>query len=177
MDGYNVCIMSYGQTGAGKTYTMVGDDRSPGLYFSSVDELYRQMKSDKKREIEYDLSVSVVEVYNEQVRVLLLKDQAQNEVKLLENRDGHLFANQVKRKASSRNQVLRALRDACYNRTVGVTQFNEYSSRSHFIMTLYITGYNKLTRQVFQGKLSLVDLAGSERILRTNAEGIRIREA
>ena len=64
LEGYNVCILAYGQTGSGKTYTMVGDDKNPGLYFSSVDELYRNIKNNKGR-IEYDISVSVVEIYNE----------------------------------------------------------------------------------------------------------------
>lgn len=44
-------------------------------------------------------------------------------------------------------------------------------------MSLYITGYDKVTKQVVNGKLTMVDLAGSERILKTNAEGIRIKEA
>lgn len=44
-------------------------------------------------------------------------------------------------------------------------------------MTIYITGYDKSTREVFHGKLGLVDLAGSERILKTNAEGMRVKEA
>ena len=70
------------------------------------------------------------------------KDQNRNEIKLLENRDG-LYGDQVKRRVTSKNQILKALRDACYNRTVGITQFNEYSSRSHFIMTVYISGYDK----------------------------------
>lgn len=87
--------------------------------------------------------MSVVEVYNERIRDLLPKEQKENEIKLLENIDGDVCSNQMKKKVTSRNQVLKALRDACYNRTVGVTQFNEYSSRSHFIMTLYISSYNK----------------------------------
>ena len=45
MEGYNVCVMAYGQTASGKTYTMIGDDKNPGLYFSAVDEIYRIMKS------------------------------------------------------------------------------------------------------------------------------------
>ena len=64
MEGYNVCVLAYGQTGSGKTYSMVGDDKNPGLYFSSVDELYRYMKLNKGR-YEYDISVSVIEIYNE----------------------------------------------------------------------------------------------------------------
>ena len=63
MEGYNVCVMAYGQTGSGKTFTMVGDDKNPGLYFTSVDEIYRHQK--KHPSIEFDISVSVVEIYNE----------------------------------------------------------------------------------------------------------------
>lgn len=73
MEGYNVCIMSYGQTGSGKTYTMVGDDKNPGLYFNSVDEIYGIIKSNRSH-IDYDVSVSVIEIYNEQIRDLLRKD-------------------------------------------------------------------------------------------------------
>ena len=176
MEGFNVCVLAYGQTGSGKTYTMVGDDKNPGLYFTSVDELYRCMKMNKGR-YEYDVSVSVIEIYNEQMRDLLSKDQKYNQFKLMEGPDGNLYGDQIKRKCGSRNHILKALRDACFNRTVGVTQFNEYSSRSHFIMTMFITSYDKISKQVCKGKLSLVDLAGSERILKTNAEGIRIIEA
>lgn len=64
MEGYNVCIMSYGQTGSGKTYTMVGDDRNPGLYFAAVDEIYQIIK-EKQQRIEYEIQVSVIEIYNE----------------------------------------------------------------------------------------------------------------
>ena len=64
MEGYNVCILSYGQTGSGKTYTMVGDDKNPGLYFNSVDEIYSIIKN-KKTQIDYEVSVSVIEIYNE----------------------------------------------------------------------------------------------------------------
>jgi len=102
MEGYNVCIMSYGQTGSGKTYTMVGDDKSPGLYFNSVDEIYSIIKNSKSH-IEYDVSVSVIEIYNEQIRDLLRKDQKSNESKILEGSNGELYGDQIKRKVSSKN--------------------------------------------------------------------------
>ena len=98
---------------------MVGDDRSPGLYFSSVDEIYKLVK--ERPNVEYDISCSVIEIYNEQVRDLLLKDQKQNQFKLLEGADGNLYADLTKRKVTSKNNILKALRDACYHRTVGVT--------------------------------------------------------
>lgn len=90
LEGYNVCIMAYGQTGSGKTYTMVGDDRNPGLYFSSVDEIYKIIKANQDR-IEYEISVSVIEIYNEQIRDLLSKTKGTNQFKLLEGRDGNLY--------------------------------------------------------------------------------------
>jgi kinesin family protein C2/C3 len=72
LDGFNVCIMAYGQTGSGKTYTMIGTDENPGLYFSSVDELFNKI-NERKKIIEYDISVSFVEIYNETLRDLLSK--------------------------------------------------------------------------------------------------------
>ena len=118
MEGYNVCVMAYGQTASGKTYTMIGDDKNPGLYFSAVDEIYRIMKS-KQSQIQYDISVSVVEIYNEQIRDLLSKES--HIVKLQENYDGDVLGDQTKRKVTSKNHILKALRDACYCRSIGVT--------------------------------------------------------
>lgn len=59
-----MCIMAYGQTGSGKTYTMVGDDKHPGLYFTAVDEIYRNIKA-RKGEIDFEVKVSVIEIYND----------------------------------------------------------------------------------------------------------------
>ena len=67
--------MSYGQTGSGKTFTMVGNDQNPGLYFNAVEEIGRQIKYNKKNNIELDLSVSAIEIYNEEIRDLLTKNQ------------------------------------------------------------------------------------------------------
>lgn len=69
---------------------MVGDDKNPGLYFSAVDEVYKIIKKTSHR-LEYDLSVSVIEIYNEQIRDLLAKDQKYNQFKLLEGGDGNLY--------------------------------------------------------------------------------------
>jgi hypothetical protein len=62
--------MAYGQTGSGKTYTMIGNDENPGLYFTAVDSLFN-MIDERKNLINYKVSVSVVEIYNENVRDLL----------------------------------------------------------------------------------------------------------
>lgn len=64
VNGFNVCIMAYGQTGSGKTFTMVGDDGNPGLYFSAVDEIFRQVGMVRDA-CEFDIKVSVIEIYND----------------------------------------------------------------------------------------------------------------
>lgn len=71
LDGYNVCIFAYGQTGTGKTFTMEGTKEARGVNFRTLEELFRIIK-DREKLYRYDISVSVLEVYNEQIRDLLV---------------------------------------------------------------------------------------------------------
>ncbi|CAI0405830.1 unnamed protein product, partial [Linum tenue] len=70
LDGYNVCIFAYGQTGTGKTFTMEGTEQNRGVNYRTLELLFK-IAEDRKKTISYDISVSVLEVYNEQVRDLL----------------------------------------------------------------------------------------------------------
>lgn len=75
--GQNVCIMAYGQTSSGKTYTMIGNEENPGLYFFVIEEIFRILKNLKdnksKREaiLVDDISVAITEIYNEEIKDLL----------------------------------------------------------------------------------------------------------
>lgn len=79
--------MAYGQTGSGKTYTMIGDDDNPGLYFTSIDELFEKIH-DRKKIIDYEIGVSIVEIYNETLRDLLCKKNPGHLIKLRDNGEG-----------------------------------------------------------------------------------------
>jgi kinesin family protein C2/C3 len=70
MDGYNVCIFAYGQTGSGKTWTMEGNAENKGVNFRALTELFR-VKEERKGDYSYQISVSMMEVYNETIRDLL----------------------------------------------------------------------------------------------------------
>lgn len=71
LDGYNVCIFAYGQTGTGKTFTMEGTEEARGVNYRILEELFRLTKERGKLH-RYKVSVSVLEVYNEQIRDLLI---------------------------------------------------------------------------------------------------------
>lgn len=73
LDGYNVCIFAYGQTGTGKTFTMEGTDEARGVNYRTLDELFHVIE-DRKKTFRYEISVSVLEVYNEQIRDLLVTE-------------------------------------------------------------------------------------------------------
>lgn len=75
LDGYNVCIFAYGQTGTGKTFTMEGTERNRGVNYRTLEELFK-IAEERKESVAYDLSVSVLEVYNEQIRDLLATSQS-----------------------------------------------------------------------------------------------------
>lgn len=71
LDGYNVCIFAYGQTGTGKTFTMEGIEEARGVNFRTLEKLFRII-NERQKLFQYDISVSVLEVYNEQIRDLLV---------------------------------------------------------------------------------------------------------
>lgn len=70
LDGYNVCIFAYGQTGTGKTFTMEGSEHNRGVNYRTLQQLFNIVK-ERRETFVYDISVSVLEVYNEQIRDLL----------------------------------------------------------------------------------------------------------
>jgi len=70
LDGFNVCIFAYGQTGTGKTFTMEGTEQNRGVNYRTLEQLFKIVK-ERGDTFSYDISVSVLEVYNEQIRDLL----------------------------------------------------------------------------------------------------------
>lgn len=70
LDGYNVCIFAYGQTGTGKTFTMEGTEQSRGVNYRTLEQLF-EIANERSETFTYNISVSVLEVYNEQIRDLL----------------------------------------------------------------------------------------------------------
>ncbi|KAM3227555.1 hypothetical protein ACQJBY_059360 [Aegilops geniculata] len=74
LDGYNVCIIAYGQTGSGKTYTMMGPEKATekewGVNYRALNDLFN-ISHARRDMITYELTVQMIEIYNEQIRDLL----------------------------------------------------------------------------------------------------------
>lgn len=181
LDGYNVCIFAYGQTGTGKTFTMEGTDGARGVNYKTLEELFRIIK-ERQSLFRYKITVSVLEVYNEQIHDLLLtRSQPVATTKRLEVRqvaEGvHHVPGLVEAQVTNMDEAWDVLQTGSKARVVGSTNANEHSSRSHCIHCVMVRGENLVNGECTKSKLWLIDLAGSERVAKTDAQGERLKEA
>ncbi|XP_065496942.1 kinesin-like protein KIFC3 isoform X2 [Caloenas nicobarica] len=178
IDGYNVCIFAYGQTGAGKTYTMEGTAANPGINQRALQLLFSEVRS-KAADWDYAISVSAAEIYNEALRDLLGKEpQEKLEIKLCPDGSGQLYVPGLTEfRVQSVEDINKVFEFGHVNRATECTNLNEHSSRSHALLIVTVRGLDRSTGLRTTGKLNLVDLAGSERVGRSGAEGSRLREA
>lgn len=177
VDGYRVCIFAYGQTGAGKTYTMMGTPENRGVNVRAINELFAVAR---EREDDWDTSVkvSMIEIYNEKIRDLLDPDgQGQAQLEIRQGPDGPHVPGLVEVPVRDAEDVLRALSRGESARTTHATSMNAQSSRSHSMLLVSVQSANKTTGSARVGHLTLVDLAGSERLDKTGAQGQRLLEA
>ncbi|TNN17237.1 Kinesin-like protein [Schistosoma japonicum] len=182
LGGYNGTIFAYGQTGTGKTFTMEGIRSEPelrGIIPNSFAHIFGAIaKSDANTR--FLVRVSYLEIYNEEVRDLLGKDQSAN-LDVKERPDiGVYVKNLSSFVVHSPNEMDKLMSFGNKNRVTGATNMNEHSSRSHAIYTITIECSENTERNktlLRQGKLHLVDLAGSERQSKTGATGKRLQEA
>ncbi|KAL6660269.1 hypothetical protein ACP70R_002391 [Stipagrostis hirtigluma subsp. patula] len=177
LDGYNVCIFAYGQTGTGKTFTMEGTERNRGVNYRTLEELFKIAEERKETEI-YNLSVSVLEVYNEQIRDLLAVSPSSKKLEIKQGTEGsHHVPGIVEAKVENINEVWDVLQAGSNARAVGSNNVNEHSSRSHCMLCIMVRAKNLINGECTSSKLWLVDLAGSERLAKTDVQGERLKEA
>ena len=208
-DGYDVCLLAYGQTGSGKTHTMSGPPRgkrtflrktdedaesspsgleSLGVNYRALDDVFRVVRA-REPVAEHVVTVSVLEIYNEECRDLLAQrggtkidvagfgatnagsERARNRAAADNVPDA------VARVARDADDVFAAMCEGEANRSTGATAMNARSSRSHSVVIVRVGAVSRETRARTRGALYLVDLAGSERVARSEASGDRLKEA
>ncbi|XP_054904554.1 kinesin-like protein KIF3B isoform X2 [Poeciliopsis prolifica] len=179
--GFNGTIFAYGQTGTGKTYTMEGVRNDPerrGVIPNSFEHIFTHISRSQNQQ--YLVRASYLEIYQEEIRDLLSKDQS-HRLELRERPDTGVYVKDLSSFVTkSAREIEHVMNVGNQNRSVGATNMNEHSSRSHaiFVITvecseLGVDGENHIR----VGKLNLVDLAGSERQTKTGAQGERLKEA
>jgi kinesin family member C1 len=177
LDGYNVCIFCYGQTGAGKTHTMSADD---GMIPRALHQIYDTARALEEKGWKYTMEGSFVEVHNEVLNDLLGKPEDYDKIKHEIRHDAQTCRTTVTDLTTvvldSPTKVESILKRATSNRTVAATKANERSSRSHSVFILRLTGVNEVTGEKSDGTLNLVDLAGSERLSHSGSTGDRLKE-
>jgi kinesin family member C1 len=166
LDGFNVCVFAYGQTGAGKTYTMEGpnaldmDDWTKGV-IPRVLEIYLDEC--------YDLLATASGTERSADR---------EKLPLMQQRDGTVeIAGLTVTPVTTPDEVYALLKRAALHRATAATRKNDRSSRSHSLFQMKLVGQNLETQAATEGCLNLVDLAGSERVAQSGATGDQLKEA
>jgi len=136
LKGINATVMAYGQTSSGKTHTMTGDQRSPGIVPLATRAVFEHVK-EKSEEREFFLRVTMCEVYNEQVRDLLRTNKNSTGSGLKVKRDGEV-AGLKSTIVKDPQEVFELIERGQENRTSGGTKLNLHSSRSHSIFRLHL---------------------------------------
>jgi kinesin family protein C2/C3 len=210
MDGFHVCIFAYGQTGSGKTFTMQGPDSDRGVYQRALEQIFEEAHS-RRDSHEFDISVSMVEIYNETVHDLLCEADAAataaaasshtssssaassscsstlsgaaagaggRVLEIKQGAEGVYMPGVTTEGVGSASAISALMHRGERCRSVGKTDANEHSSRSHSLLLIDVVGRSKIHSGVTtKGRLVLVDLAGSERVSKSGAAGQRMKEA
>ncbi|XP_059645872.1 kinesin-like protein KIN-14L [Cornus florida] len=181
IDGYNVCILAYGQTGSGKTHTMCGpfggSAKEPGINYLALNDLF-ELSNRRKDIIKYDIHVQMVEIYNEQVRDLLVEDSSSTklEIRSCTSESGLNIPDATMHSVKSTTDAINLMKLGEVNRSVSSTAINNRSSRSHSILTVHVHGKD-VSGSILRSCLHLVDLAGSERVDKSEVTGEGLKEA
>lgn len=172
MEGYNCSVFVYGATGAGKTYTMLGSTDTPGITYLTMKQLFQRL-GELECERKFEIGISYLEVYNEQVMNLLNKSGPLN---LREDGGGVVVSGLQLQHIHTADELLDLLAQGNRNRTQHPTDANAESSRSHAIFQVHIRMTDLKTSQKKIVKLTMIDLAGSERAASTQCKGLRFKE-
>ncbi|XP_053562914.1 kinesin-like protein KIF19 [Bombina bombina] len=177
ISGYNATVFAYGPTGCGKTYTMLGTDREPGIYIRTLNDLFKAIE-ETSDDMEYEVLMSYLEIYNEMIRDLL--NPSLGYLDLREDSKGVIqVAGITEVSTINAKEIMQLLMRGNKQRTQEPTAANKTSSRSHAILQVTVRQKSRvknITQEIRVGRLFMIDLAGSERASQTQNRGQRMKE-
>jgi hypothetical protein len=182
LDGYNVTLFAYGQTGAGKTFTMAGTADNPGVTTRTITELFSIIEQGSDR-YTFTVVASMLEFYQNSLVDLLAKGGAADSAKkkmlnIKTDKAGYVsIENLVEDECKNESELNVLVSRGNDQRSVASTAMNSESSRSHLVLTIRIVSINKETKAQVKGKILICDLAGSERLKKSQVTADKQKEA
>ncbi|XP_053155302.1 kinesin-like protein KIF19 isoform X1 [Hemicordylus capensis] len=177
ISGYNATVFAYGPTGCGKTYTMLGTDNEPGIYVRTLNDLFHAIE-ETSNDMEYEVSMSYLEIYNEMIRDLL--NPSLGYLDLREDSKGIIqVAGITEVSTINAKEIMQLLMKGNKQRMQEPTAANRTSSRSHAVLQVTVRQKSRvknIMQEVRVGRLFMIDLAGSERASQTQNRGQRMKE-
>lgn len=187
LEGFNCCLMAYGMTSSGKSHSLYGslsNNDQWGVIPRLSKELFERLESRVEQDMnfEYTVNVSMVELYLEKIHDLL-RPKSDKNVAIHERMSDDLGRKEVyikgckKVMCSDVSDIIKQLKKGEKNRTIGSTDMNKKSSRSHSLCIVEVVQHNSTTGFHIRSKLMLADLAGSESVRNTHAQGLELKQA
>uniref|UniRef100_A0A8C4ISK3 Kinesin-like protein n=1 Tax=Dicentrarchus labrax TaxID=13489 RepID=A0A8C4ISK3_DICLA len=177
ISGYNATVFAYGPTGCGKTYTMLGTDKEPGIYVRTLNDLFHAIE-ETSDDMLYSVSMSYLEIYNEMIRDLL--NPSSGFLDLREDSKGVIqVAGITEVSTINAQEIMELLMRGNKQRTQEPTAANQTSSRSHAVLQVAVKQQSRcrdVLQEVRFARLFMIDLAGSERAAQTQNRGQRLKE-
>ena len=179
-NGYSACLFCYGQTGTGKTFTIMGNSKvksEQGLLLRFMADMYQQVDELLvKQGCEIQCSLQIVEVYNEKVRDLLNDSSPQNPEVHVHPKLGVYLKHVLDLPANSLESCLTLIDEARGRQSFAATAMNAQSSRGHTVYKLSLEKHGGSDNTVLTSEVYFVDLAGRENERTTKVKGDRLVE-
>ena len=177
VQGNNICIIAYGQTCTGKTYTIQGpNSKNPGIVPRAARELFLILNNFNKSNFfeSIRLSMTIIEIYNEQIYNLL--EESTPNLNMYEDASGNLIIPDLNPiSINSFDEANKLFKLAAKFRHTSSTEYNDRSSRSHCIFSFQLKLTGKDGR-IIRSTLHIIDLAGSERISKSQNKDEKLRK-
>ncbi|KAG8903387.1 kinesin-like protein Klp5 [Tulasnella sp. 403] len=181
LDGFNATVFAYGATGCGKTHTISGTESDPGIIYLTMTELFAKIE-ERKDDMLVEVSLSFLEIYNEEIRDLLVNSQGapRGGLQMREDKSNRIIvASLSELHPKNADEVKMLVLEGNTRRTQSPTHANQTSSRSHAVLQINVAQTPRTastTEERTMATLSIIDLAGSERASATRNMGDRMVE-
>ena len=175
LKGINVSIITYGETGTGKTAILKGEEKSTeGLIELSIKEIFNLLNNKNSLITKYNIKISYFEIFNETINDLI--DNSKKNLEIKESIYKGAFVHNISEvTVTNMEKFIQLLNKGESNRIISDSKIREKSTKSHNIFKINIEYFLKDTNQKnkikkYNTQLNLIEIAGSENLSNLDSE-------